>query len=459
MTTKKPQNWPQKLKHFYNKAMLKCTNSEQRIEMQNKLKEIIQNHSDQIWVVEWDKFQIPLVSQKKTKKRKKKKKKKKQKTQTQTQTQTKTKTSNRKKTKNKKKKKKEMNFGKEEEQKSVPIQNNVGNQIEKGSNSHKKLEKQYPNTFQVVGYNAKSLQLSLPTRPKIFETLHENKKRVFQPENEQDILTQIGDLELNFALKKVRTAQTQPKVTNKSSSILKCKINQPNSKLIDRAKRFQQKQQEISNSSNKLYLRNPETNVVIGTSNNIEKQYLRLTSEVNSLNVRTLKALKGAFANVVEKWNLHRNYDYCCEQLKSIRQDLTVQVIRNNFTIKVYECHARLALINDDLGEYNQCQSQLLELYKLGLKGNVNEFIAYKILYFIIIQNSIDINKLLTELTSKELLDEAIKHAIAVYNSIFSSNYNLFFKLYKIVPNLGIYLINHLIHKQRLSAIQKMITA
>lgn len=64
----------------------------------------------------------------------------------------------------------------------------------------------------------------------------------------------------------------------------------------------------------------------------------------------------------------------------------------------MYETHARVALESKDMNEYNQCQTQLKQLYAAGLSGNEMEFTAYRILYYVYLQG----NKKYTE-GSKDL--------------------------------------------------------
>ena len=115
--------------------------------------------------------------------------------------------------------------------------------------------------------------------------------------------------------------------------------------------------------------------VIKGTSQTIEKEYLRLTSPPHPSTVRPEPVLHKALELVKSKWKKgDHDYIYACSQLKSIRQDCTVQHIKNQFTVSVYEIHARVALESGDINEFNQCQTQLHELYEKLIPGEAIEF-------------------------------------------------------------------------------------
>lgn len=197
----------------------------------------------------------------------------------------------------------------------------------------------------------------------------------------------------------------------------------------------------------------PSTGPIVGTCQTLEKNYFRLTAQPPPNVVRPLGILEKALDLVRQKWKTDHNYTYACDQLKSIRQDLTVQHIKNEFTVRVYEAHARIALEMADLGEYNQCQTQLRALYKSNLGGNPEEFMAYRILYIIYTCNRVDMNDILADLTPADKKKPGVKHALKVRSALASGNYHQFFRLYDEAPFMGPYLLDMFIERERLAAL------
>lgn len=91
-----------------------------------------------------------------------------------------------------------------------------------------------------------------------------------------------------------------------------------------------------------------------GTSSQLEKHYFRLTSAPDPTDVRPEPVLKQAFKLFKGKWEVRSaDYKWIDDMLRAVRQDMTVQRIQNDFCVKVYETHARIALQNDDLDQFN----------------------------------------------------------------------------------------------------------
>ncbi|KAK0188887.1 SAC3/GANP/Nin1/mts3/eIF-3 p25 family-domain-containing protein [Armillaria mellea] len=198
---------------------------------------------------------------------------------------------------------------------------------------------------------------------------------------------------------------------------------------------------------------------IVGSSQELFKDYLRLTSEPKPEQIRPYAVLQQTLLELKKRWREKCSYSWICNQFKSLRQDLTVQRIKNDFTVQVYEIHARMALESNDMVEFNQCQATLKTLYELGIPGKQEEFTAYRILMLLHGRNRSELNLYVGQLTPRQKSDSAVKHALDVQKSLAMGNYHALFKLYLNAPNMGGYIMDHLIGRERAKALMIMTKA
>ncbi|CDK24486.1 unnamed protein product [Kuraishia capsulata CBS 1993] len=179
---------------------------------------------------------------------------------------------------------------------------------------------------------------------------------------------------------------------------------------------------------------------IIGTNQTLEKKYLRLTSQPLPENVRPIGVLEKTLKMLTNKYlSGSGTYPYLCDQLKSIRQDLTVQHIRTLFTIEIYEFHAKLAIEFKDLGEFNQCESQLKQLYETADTSveehfSQPEYMSYLILYHVITSNYQEVFMLKLKyqhMKNNFFFDLTYK----IVDYCLADNYFELFKLYAMLKN------------------------
>jgi len=202
-----------------------------------------------------------------------------------------------------------------------------------------------------------------------------------------------------------------------------------------------------------------DRHTIVGTSTEILKDYLRLTTEPKPEQIRPYHILQQTLLELKKRWREKCSYNWICSQFKSLRQDLTIQRIKNEFTVQVYEQHARMALESGDLVEYNQCQAALKGLYELGIPGRVEEFTAYRILMLLHGLNRSELNLYVGQLTPRQKATSTVQHALSVSRAISMGNYHSLLLLYDNAPNMGVYIMDHFIARERFKALMTITKA
>jgi hypothetical protein len=245
-----------------------------------------------------------------------------------------------------------------------------------------------------------------------------------------------------------------------------------------RKKQGQQSNKEVSRPSP------PPSARLKGKNPELEKSFLRLTEEADASCVRPVSVLKKALDMVKERYKEDEDYTYACDQLKSIRQDLTVQNIRNRFSAHVYEVHGRIALEQGDLNEYNACQCRLQEMRKEGISISDDEFMCYRLLYSLHVDSKVEMQSALFEyeatrwhvhshsssasasssfLSSEDQEgdtgDSNTRFAIDVICALRAQNMNQFLRLYSEPPRQAMYLMDHLLLRVRKEAFESIVKA
>ncbi|KAL0034354.1 hypothetical protein WJX77_010828 [Trebouxia sp. C0004] len=205
-----------------------------------------------------------------------------------------------------------------------------------------------------------------------------------------------------------------------------------------------------------------DQHAVQGTCSNLEKKYFRLTGPPDPSAVRSPHILKAALDRMVRIYRAGQcDIHYAEDQLKAMRQDVTVQHVRGVLPVQIYEAHARACLEHGNGGDFNQCQAQLTVLYEEGSPGCLHEFVAYRVLYQSILRSKESASLLATleQLSPQVCAHPAVAHALKVRQALVFSRFTAFFHLYASAPNLGRALMDMCFSRVRFAALETLVDA
>ncbi|KAG7364793.1 SAC3/GANP family protein [Nitzschia inconspicua] len=242
---------------------------------------------------------------------------------------------------------------------------------------------------------------------------------------------------------------------------------------------------------------------LVGTSTALEKPYMRLTTHPKAENVRPLAVLQRCLAHIKSKFIQNEDFEWANEQLKSVRQDITVQHLRCPFVLEVYETHARILLEHGDLNEFNQCQTMIRsltsssygedEIDHAGMSQvhfinddtnllrqadeTADEFQAYRLLYDLVQYSWSDLGLALSQYATEREAGQnscddtyhqelplvargsSSRHALKVVKAVMHNDYQTFFRLYESAPHLSAYLMDFLVRRVRIAAYERIVAA
>eukprot|EP00892_Ulva_mutabilis_P005344 jgi/Ulvmu1/3181/UM015_0222.1 len=260
--------------------------------------------------------------------------------------------------------------------------------------------------------------------------------------------------------KSVRQLDRGPPVSDLSCTVAKRK-KKANKHNRDRSLRFASASEGLVPDAPPEPVWNPDV-VIQGTCLNIEKSFLRLNGVPKPEEVRPEPVLIKALDRIVAMIaGGEKDFMYIWSQLKAIRQDLTVQHIRNTTTVRTEEAFARSALEHSDQQEFRKCVSTLQAMYDEGLSGCKAEFGAYQLLLYICIEQkdrALSFSRAVVQLVSQGIWDTPeVQHAMGVCQAITSCNYVQFWNMYATAPNCGRLIMDWGIRKLRFEAVQGLV--
>ena len=204
----------------------------------------------------------------------------------------------------------------------------------------------------------------------------------------------------------------------------------------------------------------PVVNPIVGSCKDLEKEYHRGEGNVETTKVRPYEILKKSFTHVMGK-SKEKDYKWVKNQLKSIRQDMLVQDIRDSFTWDVYVCAATEAIRNSDAGELTQTLAHLKRLeHHVCISDQAKmEISAYRILFHTLRENFNKVDEEISLLLPKNRGYGCIRHALMFSAAYSSHNFFLLRKLVPKAPNSGKLVVDIFLPSLRLTMYKWIIQA